>query len=65
MPQVHTALARMLNPKSIAVIGGSPAAAVVRQCQKLGFTGEIWPVHPTRKEMHGEEKKIKIHKVKE
>ena len=43
----------MLNPKSIAVIGGNPAAAVVRQCQKLGFTGQIWPVHPTRKEMHG------------
>ncbi len=53
MPQAHTALARMLNPKSIAVIGGNPAAAVVRQCQKLGFSGQIWPVHPTRKEMHG------------
>lgn len=53
MPQAQSPLARMLNPKSIAVIGGNPAAAVVRQCQKLGFTGQIWPVHPTRKEMHG------------
>lgn len=46
-------LSRLLNPKRIAVIGGAPAAAVVRQCQKLGFTGEIWPVHPTKKDMHG------------
>ena len=46
-------LSRLLNPKRIAVIGGAPAAAVVRQCQKLGFRGEIWPVHPTKKDMHG------------
>ena len=46
-------LSRLLNPRSIAVIGGSPAARVVEQCQKLGFTGKIWPVHPTKKEMHG------------
>ena len=46
-------LSRLLNPRSIAVIGGSPAARVVEQCQKLGYTGKIWPVHPTKKEMHG------------
>ena len=46
-------LARLLNPRSIAVIGGAPAAAVVRQCQKLGYTGEIWPVHPKKSDMHG------------
>jgi acyl-CoA synthetase (NDP forming) len=46
-------LSRLLNPRSIAVIGGAPAARVVEQCQKLGYTGEIWPVHPTKKEMHG------------
>ena len=34
-------LARLVNPRSVAVIGGAPAAAVVRQCQKLGYTGEI------------------------
>jgi len=48
-------LARLLNPRSIAVIGGAPAAAVVRQCQKLGYTGEIWPVHPKKSDMHGVE----------
>ena len=48
-------LARLLNPRSVAVIGGAPAAAVVRQCQKLGYTGEIWPVHPKKSDMHGVE----------
>ena len=46
-------LSRLLNPRSIAVIGGAPAARVVEQCQKLGYTGKIWPVHPTKQEMHG------------
>ena len=46
-------LARLLNPRSVAVIGGAPAAAVVRQCQKLGYTGDVWPVHPKKSEMHG------------
>jgi acyl-CoA synthetase (NDP forming) len=48
-------LARLLNPRSVAVIGGAPAAAVVRQCQKLGYTGDIWPVHPKKSDMHGVE----------
>jgi acyl-CoA synthetase (NDP forming) len=42
----------MLAPRSIAVIGGAPAMRVVEQCRKLGYTGDIWPVHPTRSEMH-------------
>ncbi len=46
-------LSRLLNPRSIAVIGGAPAARVVEQCLKLGYTGKIWPVHPTKKDMHG------------
>ena len=46
-------LERLLRPKSIAVFGGVQAAAVVKQCQKMGFAGEIWPVHPTRDEVAG------------
>ena len=46
-------LNRTLAPRTIAVIGGAPAARVVEQCKKLGYSGEIWPVHPTRAEMHG------------
>ncbi len=40
-------LARVLRPRTIAVIGGSAAAKVIRQCDRLGFDGDIWPVHPT------------------
>ena len=35
------------------MIGGGWGAAVVEQCQKMGFDGPIWPVHPSREEIHG------------
>ena len=46
-------LKRLLAPRSIAVLGGGAAVEVIRQCRKLGFTGDIWPVHPTRDAMEG------------
>ncbi len=46
-------LQRLLAPRSIAVLGGAPADRVVRQCIKLGFEGDIWPVHPTRADLGG------------
>ncbi len=46
-------LERLLRPRSIAVFGGSWAMTVVEQCLKAGFDGPIWPVHPTRTEVHG------------
>ncbi|RVB37966.1 CoA-binding protein, partial [Mesorhizobium sp. M7A.F.Ca.CA.004.05.1.1] len=46
-------LERLLRPKSIAVFGGAQAAAVVAQSIKMGFAGEIWPVHPTKDEVAG------------
>ncbi|MFQ3458344.1 acetate--CoA ligase family protein [Bradyrhizobium sp. UFLA01-814] len=46
-------LERILRPRSIAVFGGGPAASVVAQSIKMGFAGEIWPVHPTKNEVHG------------
>ncbi|CAN7245433.1 acetate--CoA ligase family protein [Aminobacter sp. LjRoot7] len=49
----RTRLERLLRPKSIAVFGGSQAAAVVKQCLKMGFAGDIWPVHPTKDEVEG------------
>ena len=40
-------LSRLIRPKSIAVIGGGAwCAEVIRQCGKIGFSGDIWPVHP-------------------
>lgn len=46
-------LSRLFAPRSVAILGGSWAANVVEQLQKAGYDGEIWPVHPSRAEMHG------------
>ena len=40
-------LSRLLRPKSIAVVGGGAwCRSVIEQCQKIGFSGDLWPVHP-------------------
>jgi acetate---CoA ligase (ADP-forming) len=46
-------LSRLLRPRSIAVVGGRPAAEVIRQCRRMGFDGEIWPVHRRLEEVEG------------
>ena len=46
-------LERILRPGSIAAIGGLQAGRVVEQCKLMGYEGEIWPVHPTKTEVHG------------
>jgi acyl-CoA synthetase (NDP forming) len=46
-------LERVLRPKSIAAIGGLQAGRVVEQCRLMGFEGDIWPVHPSKAEVHG------------
>ena len=52
-PPAGTRLARVLRPRTIAVIGGSAAAKVIRQCDRLGFDGDIWPVHPRHTRVEG------------
>ena len=49
----RSALARLLSPRSLAVIGGREAAEVIHQCERIGFQGEIWPVNPKRPEVAG------------
>ena len=46
-------LSRLLSPSTIAVIGGKECERVMEQCDKMGFAGDIWPVHPSREEMRG------------
>ncbi len=46
-------LERLFRPKSIAVFGGREAERVVRECDRMGFSGAIWPVHPSREEIGG------------
>ncbi|WEZ83035.1 acetate--CoA ligase family protein [Rhizobium sp. 32-5/1] len=46
-------LSRLIRPRSIAVFGGKEARRVIEQCDKMGFTGEIWPVDPKNDEILG------------
>lgn len=47
------AIERLIRPRSIAVFGGTWAQSVIDQCQKMGYTGELWPVHPSKSEVCG------------
>ena len=46
-------LARLLRPRSIAVVGGREAVRVIEQCERMGFAGELWPVHGRRRTLAG------------
>lgn len=47
-------LNRLFRPRTIAVVGGGDwCKLVIEQCQKMGFDGEIWPVHPKAEELAG------------
>lgn len=46
-------LTRLLNPRSVAVIGGRIAESVALELKKVGFDGDIWPVNPKRESMAG------------
>ena len=46
-------LRRLFRPRRIAVVGGLAARRVAEQCDRLGFDGEVWPVHPQRKVVEG------------
>jgi acyl-CoA synthetase (NDP forming) len=48
-----TRFGRLLDPRSIAVFGGAQAQEVIRQCDLMGYEGEIWPVHPKLDEIQG------------
>ena len=46
-------LGRLLRPRSIAVLGAVWAENVITQCRKMGFTGPVWPVHPSKATVGG------------
>ncbi|MFT4181773.1 MAG: acetate--CoA ligase family protein [Rhizobium sp.] len=46
-------LDRLIRPQTIAVFGGREARRVIEQCDRMGFAGEIWPVHPTQESVLG------------
>ena len=41
-------LQRLLAPRSVALIGGTWADAALAASRVMGYTGEVWRVHPTR-----------------
>jgi acyl-CoA synthetase (NDP forming) len=53
MTAPHRSLDRLIRPRSIAVFGGKEARRVIEQCDKMGFAGTIWPVHPREEEILG------------
>jgi acetyl-CoA synthetase len=52
-PRLPGRLRRLLNPRSVAVIGGRPAEVAVEQCRAIGYAGDLWPVHPSREQLGG------------
>ncbi len=50
---MQRSLDRLIRPRTIAVFGGREARRVIEQCDRMGFAGEIWPVHPTQESVLG------------
>lgn len=51
---MNSKLARLLAPRSIAVIGGGAwCRSVVQTADKMGFEGDIYPVHPRDRTIAG------------
>ncbi len=47
-------LSRLLNPRSIAVIGGGPwCESIIGAARQIGFQGDIFPVHPSGRKIAG------------
>ncbi|MGC6484108.1 MAG: CoA-binding protein, partial [Candidatus Puniceispirillales bacterium] len=50
---VAAGLDRLLRPRTIAVLGGGWAQAVILTSLEMQFDGEIWPVHPRHETVAG------------
>lgn len=47
-------LRRLFRPASVAVVGGGAwCIEILRQIRAMGYSGEIWPVHPRETAMDG------------
>ncbi|QEN89172.1 acetate--CoA ligase family protein [Labrys sp. KNU-23] len=46
-------LRRLLKPRHIAVAGGRLASVIIRECDRIGYAGPIWPIHPDKTEIAG------------
>lgn len=46
-------LSRLLSPRHIAFIGGRDAEVAIREAERIGYRGAIWPVNPKRATLAG------------
>ena len=46
-------LRRLLSPRHIAFVGGRDAEVAIREAERIGFQGQIWPVNPRRETLAG------------
>src|SRR5205823_8589959 len=46
-------LRRLLKPRHIAVAGGRLASIIIRESERIGYAGPIWPIHPAKTEVSG------------
>ena len=46
-------MSRLISPRSIAVVGHRGADFAIRESRKLGYTGKIWAIHPSRETIEG------------
>ena len=54
----RSAIARLLRPRSVAIVGASPApgslgGGVMGNLERFGFTGDVHLVNPGRSEIGG------------
>ncbi len=48
------AMQRLLAPRSVALVGGEWADAVAAASSRVGYSGELWRVHPSRPSTPGQ-----------
>ena len=52
-PERRNNLVRLLNPRHIAFFGGRDAEVAIREAERIGYKGAIWPVNPRREFLGG------------
>lgn len=49
----RTNLKRLLAPKHVAMVGGRGNETAIHMLRAAGFRGEVWPVHPSHRQITG------------
>ncbi|MGB3147926.1 MAG: CoA-binding protein, partial [Paracoccaceae bacterium] len=52
-PAQRQNLARLLSPRHIAFVGGRDCVTAIGEAKRIGYSGAIWPVNPSRETVLG------------